>query len=501
MDTLGKIIKGKYFDSVSLMRVSKRIAEQEGIEDSSIVMGTHENKAILQTANLWLPLFEGTGDNDLLVAIKGKKAAEVITNVDAFLEELRPKAQAGVSAPRPKSLSKALELMPEANLAIISIAGKYAPLEVEKALDNKLHVMLFSDNVSLDDEIRLKKIAQSKGLLLMGPDCGTAIINGTPLAFANVVNRGNIGMVAASGTGLQEVSTLISNMGGGISQAIGTGGRDVKKEVGGIMFIEGIRLLAQDPQTEVICLVSKPPHPEVMKKIAEEVKIAGKPCVAIFLGANPKEVESFGIKAATTLFGAAQMAVELTGKRVEGFEENIVEMAKEIKAKIKPEQKYIRALFSGGTFASETQLIWQEYLSDIYSNAPTGSSLKLENNLISQKHSVVDLGEDEFTVGRPHPMIDFSMRVKQIKEEANNPEVAIILLDIVLGFGSNMDPLSEVKEVIQNNNKKVCFVASVTGTEADPQMRSKVVAGLREVGVYVLASNAQASELAAIALG
>src|SRR5580704_9603583 len=94
--------------------------------------------------------------------------------------------------------------------------------------------MIFSDNVPIAEEASLKHEARERGLMVMGPDCGTAIIGGVPLAFANAVPRGDIGIIGASGTGIQEVSTLIARAGRGVRHAIGTGGRDMHAEVGGL---------------------------------------------------------------------------------------------------------------------------------------------------------------------------------------------------------------------------------------------------------------------------
>ena len=378
---------------------------------------------------------------------------------------------------RPVSLSGALQVVPEANLAVISIAGRYAGDEAMRALEAGLHVMLFSDNVPLEKEIALKKFAAKRGLLVMGPDCGTAIINGVPLAFANVVNRGNIGIVAAAGTGLQEVSCIISNAGAGISQAIGTGGRDVKKEVGGIMFIEGLKALAKDEQTKVILLVSKPPHPAVLKKIEKVLKTIRKPVVTMFIGASPGTLEDAALKAVALSRGKQSQAA-----------------ASRVKIpKPKKGQKYIRGLFSGGTFCAEAQILLGK---DAFSNAPTGKSKQLKSSLKSQKNTFLDLGEDEFTVGRPHPMIDYSLRNKRILEEAADHETAVILLDVVLVYGSHPDPAYELDGVIREASRKVAVVCSITGTDKDPQNRSRVAAALKKAGAIVMPSNAAACKLA-----
>ncbi len=508
----GILKTGEYFDSVSLMMVSKEINEQDGIIDSAVVMGTKENREILKASGLLISEFEKASDTDLLIAVKAKAektANNMIANIDEFLNKLSTEDTSDKSF-TPKSIEGAKHILPDANLALISVPGKYAANEAQKALDKNLHVMIFSDNVPFKEEIALKQFAKEKGLLLMGPDCGTAIINGVPLAFANVVNRGDIGIVAASGTGLQEVSCIISNNGAGISQAIGTGGRDIKQEVGGLMFVESIKLLLDDEDTKVILLVSKPPHEEVVGKIAKVLENGKKPVVAVFLGADIEMIENYGMISAETLEQGALLALALShGKNIEEMKAQIQKRDLEIRGiakneaiKLNKNQKYIRALFSGGTFCGETQVILTQDLENIYSNVPVGKSHRLKDSLKSEKHTVIDLGADEFTVGKPHPMIDYSTRNKRIIDEANDPETAVILLDIVLGFGSNKNPLAEIvpvikeaKTIVQNNGRHLPIICSVVGTDKDPQNRSLVVKGLEETRALVLESNAAASKL------
>lgn len=512
MITKGKIKQGEYFDSVTLMRVGKEISKLAGVIEASVVMGTNENKAILQASNLLVPEFKNASDTDLLICVQAeteKALNSAFKKVEEELENTRKKSDDGGDVFNPRSMESALKVLPKANIAMISVAGKYAGLEALKALEAGLHVMLFSDNISLETEIMLKKYAQKKGLLVMGPDCGTAIINGVPLAFANVVKRGNIGIVAASGTGLQELTCIISNEGAGISQALGTGGRDVKKDVGGIMFIEALKALAADNDTKVIILASKPPHESVIKKIAAEIKDIKKPIITVFLGANSVDIEKEGLHVAyiaTTFEEAALCAIAASKKEsLNAVKEKIATADVEIKkiaakkaGKRKPEQRYLRGLFSGGTFCGEAQVIFKDLLADVYSNAPLGKSHKLTNSLKSEKNTVVDLGEDEFTAGRPHPMIDYSLRNKKIIEEANDPAVAVILLDVVLGYGSHKDPTSELVPVIRQACKKVAVVCSVTGTDGDPQNRSHVIKALAGAGAIVMPTNAAACKLAAL---
>ena len=500
MTVVGQIKKGAYFDSVTLMRVGGELAGLPGVADAAVVMGTKANRGILHSSGLLIPMFNSAGDSDLLIAVRAKtaKVAEkALAAADGLLGKATQKAADGVEV-RPVSLEGALQVLPGANLALISVAGRYAGEVAMRALECGLHVMLFSDNVPLEQEVALKRFARKRGLLVMGPDCGTAIINGVPLAFANAVNRGSIGIVAAAGTGLQEVSCLISNAGAGISQAIGTGGRDVKQEVGGIMFIEGLKAMARDVQTRVILLVSKPPHPQVLRRIERVVRTVRKPVVTLFIGAPSK------VGAPATLEEAALQAVALAQGKEPGVaarqlaarDEGLSKLAQREAARRGKGRRYVRGLFSGGTFCAEAQIILREVLAPIYSNAPAQGVKQLRNSLVSQANTLIDLGEDEFTVGRPHPMIDYSLRNRRILEEAADPATAVILLDVVLGYGSNPDPAAELAGVLRRAARKVSVVCSITGTDQDPQNRGRVETALRKAGAVVMPSNAAACKVA-----
>jgi succinyl-CoA synthetase alpha subunit len=512
MAVKGIIKTGEYYDSVSLMLVARALTEMEGVEDATVVMGTEENKQILAASEMLLDEFKDAGDTDLLIVGKAAdqaKVDEVLEKAEELLIESKQKKSAA-GEHMPKSIEGALDQVPDANVVIISVAGRYAGDVAMDALKKGLHVMLFSDNISIEKEKELKEYGREKGLLVMGPDCGTAIINGAPLCFANVVKRGNIGIVAASGTGLQEISCIIGNQGAGISQAIGTGGRDVKKDIGGIMFIEGIKALEADEATEVIVLVSKPPAPEVLEKVAEVVKGIEKPVVAILIGGDPEVMNAAGAKAAQDLERAGLIAVAISrGESPEGIpaslearKEEIIKQAAEEAARMKEGQKYLRGLFSGGTLCDETQLMFKEDIGPVYSPAPIDPAFKLDDIWKSRENTVVDLGEDEFTVGRPHPMIDFLLRKKRIVEEAKDPETAVILLDVVLGYGSNMEPaaelgpaIKEAKEIAAEAGRHLAIVCSITGTYKDPQNRKKVEKELKDAGAIVMPTNAAASLL------
>jgi FdrA protein len=509
MNCYGQVRRGEYYDSISIMLIARQVAAMPGIADSAVVMATPGNRSVLEASGIFLPEFSNTTDTDLLVAVKvsdNRSRTEIIAAIDEIFRSARKTSSAGEFHPR--SLEAGLQALPDANCVMISVAGRYAAGVAMDALRHDRHVFLFSDNVGVEQELELKQYASSKGLFVMGPDCGTSIINGVPMAFANVVDRGPIGIVAASGTGLQEVTTLISNAGSGVSQAIGTGGRDVKKAIGGIMFLQGLRALAEDPATSVILLVSKPPDPEVLAKIVAAASAIPKPVIGLFLGAAPSLVAESAILSASTLEEAAAMAVacaqgrkpEVSGKLFAARDAAIRSAAGGIASKLLPGQCWLRGLFSGGTFCDEAQLLARDLLKPLWSNTPVARVSKLASAWKSEGHTIVDLGDDEFTVGTPHPMIDYTTRCKRLIAEAEDTSTAVILLDIVLGYGSTMNPLGDILPAINQINTLrkglLPIVCSVTGTRGDPQGREAVVAGLAGAGVIVKESNAAASLLA-----
>jgi len=499
--TKSLIKSSAYYDSVTLMLIQKDLSQLEGVEEAGVVMATAHNKEVLKVAGLFTSETEKAKPDDLVISVRCSNesvAEEAFIKVDELLNKKKGGAGfTGGSEVRPKTLDSALKQLSEANLVVISIPGQYAKNEVDKALDKNLNVMLFSDNVSIKDELYLKKKAKEKGLLVMGPDCGTAIINNIALAFANVIRKGKIGIVGASGTGIQEVSVLINELGGGISQAIGTGGRDLKEEIGGISMLQGIELLDEDENTDVIVLISKPPSAKVVPTILEAAKKCSKPVVVNCIGGQEQSPDK-EMYFASTLEGAAQMAVSLTGintkkshKKVDG-----------ITSKLSTQQKYVRGLFSGGTLCYEALLVLKDYTNNIYSNTPINKNYKLKDVTKSYEHTLLDLGEDEFTVGRPHPMIDMTLRAERILQEAKDPETALLLMDIVLGYGSHANPVEELvpaikkaKALAAEEGRELPVVAYVCGTNEDPQDKQKQIEALKEVGVIVTDSNAEAARV------
>ena len=492
-----------YYDSVTLMLISQDIEKIDGVENVMVGMGTETNKSFLVDLDMLTDDIKKSTSNDLVIAIKGSEKAiqEALKQVD---EKLNEKVESSKSEERPYSIEGAVEKDPELNMALISVAGEFAGAETKKALDNNLHVMLFSDNVSLQEEIELKKYAASKDLLVMGPDCGTAIINGIGLAFSNKVNRGNIGIVAASGTGAQEVSSVVSNLGGGVSQLIGTGGRDVKEDVGGIMFLQGIKYLLEDDETEIIVLVSKPPVQSVVEKAMDALKKGNKKAVVhfikgsaqgdgkkIFVGEN---LEDTAIKAYLLANGKTPENKVYSFFDVTGKSFDYKKVVDEEISKLKSGAKYLRGLYSGGTLADESMVLLSKQISPIWSNIPVDPKFKLKDVKNSVEHTVIDMGDDEFTVGRPHPMIDFTLRKDRLIKEYNDPEVALVLLDVVLGFGSHMDPAGEIAEAMSKvkNSPHTTVVATICGTYNDYQEYEKQVKTLEKAGVIVFPTNASA---------
>jgi succinyl-CoA synthetase alpha subunit len=391
---------------------------------------------------------------------------------------------------------------PAANLALISTPGEYAAAEATKALRLGLNVMLFSDNVPIEDEVALKKYAREHGLLVMGPDCGTAIINGVPLAFANVVRRGPIGCIAASGTGLQQVTSLVDRLGVGVSQAIGTGSHDLGEAVGGITMLQGLEALAADAATKVIVLISKPPAPSVAGKVLAAASAIGKPIVVCFVGADPATIKGKDLYPTKTLEDAARAAAALArGKKPAAKAAAKVAVPR---LGLRPGQRYVRGLYSGGTFCYEASLLLGEALGKVWSNAPVKKSDRIADVWHSREHTVIDLGDDVFTRGRPHPMIDHRLRNERMGAEAADPEVAVILFDVVLGHGAHPDPAAEMVPALEaaqarakKGKRKIAFVGFVCGTAGDPQNLGAQEAALRKAGVLLADSNAAAVRLAA----
>ncbi|MBC2194059.1 acyl-CoA synthetase FdrA [Listeria booriae] len=490
---LHTIIKeNAYQDSVVLMLLTNKISTIAGVNRVSIMMGTPANKDIFGSSGLRTEELEKASANDMAIVVDTDDASildEILTEVDAFLASQATKESSNETETA-RTWDKAMKLDPDANMALISIPGTYAASEADRALDEGLHAFIFSDNVPIEEELRLKQKAHEKGLLVMGPDCGTGIVNGVPMAFTNVVKPGNIGIVGASGTGIQEVSTIIDRLGGGVTNAIGTGGRDLSETVGGITMLDAIAALDKQADTDVIVVISKPPAKAIRDKVLALLRTISKPAVTIFLGEKPTYHEE-NLYHAYTLEETARIAVQLAKGQEVTATQTTIDVPN---ISFTPEQKHLKGYYSGGTLASEAAML-------------IADALALKEGLIKQDgyilktegHEVIDLGDDIYTQGKPHPMIDPEKRIAFIRDAANDPETAVILLDVVLGYGSHEDMAGQlapaIKEVIakaKEAGREIAVIGTVCGTLQDPQAYNEQRQTLEAAGVIVKDSNNEA---------
>jgi succinyl-CoA synthetase alpha subunit len=540
---VGLLKTNTYRDSVALMVLTAALGERDGVEQASAMMATPANLEILRATGLFAEAFVDAGPNDLCVAVDAQDVAAADAAL-AEVERLLSTGQRSSSASggagaldgdpwRPRSLTSAIRARPDANLALISVPGDRATHEARLALLAGLHVFLFSDNVAIEDEVALKRLASERDLLMMGPDCGTALIGGAPLGFANAVRRGPVGVVGSSGTGLQEVTSLIHRLGGGVSHAIGTGGRDLYGPVGGLTFLAAADALAADADTRVVVAIAKPGDPAVEQRVLERLAASGKPTVVYFLGGStspspqpsprgrgrtgsplPRSgggdggggqsgVTGSHFIVAHDLEHAARCAVALAnGEPPPPSDEYgaLDPAVDQILAQIGPSQRAVRGLFAGGTLAQEAAAaIAQSLGADAGSVAgrAAGEVLRLG------QHQILDLGDDVYTRGRPHPLIDPRLRNGELVAQAEAGDVALFLLDVVLGTGAHLDPagalapaLDAARAATHAAGDRLQVLASVCGTDDDPQSYDRQRAALEAQGVLVAPSSSAAATIA-----
>ncbi|GGI43023.1 acyl-CoA synthetase FdrA [Mammaliicoccus stepanovicii] len=483
------IKENTYQDSIVLMLLSNKLSSIDGVNKVSIMMGTPANKDIFKSSGLGTDDLEKAKPNDIVIVVDTDDEAKVDEVSHAVDEELKGNAEKdeSSSSKEANNWNKAMDLANNPNLAMISIPGQYAAMEADNALNNGLHVFMFSDNVAKEDEVALKQKAHEKGLMVMGPDCGTGIIHSVPLAFTNIVNEGDIGVVGASGTGIQEVTTIIDREGKGVTNAIGTGGRDLSTEVGAITMLDSIKALNQDPKVEVITVISKPPAKEVEDKVLNVLRNIEKPIVTLFLGHKPEYTEA-NIYHAYTLEEAARVSVQLSNKEEPNFTPSVL---KDVEVKLDDEQKAIKGYYSGGTLASEAAMLIKDAL-NVNSDKAEGFALKAGD------HEVIDLGDDMYTQGKPHPMIDPEKRIEMLETSADQASTAVIMIDNVIGYGSHDDmanelapTISRIKAKVQEQGRDIAILATVVGTEHDHQGYEQQQQTLREAGAIICDTNDQ----------
>ena len=496
------IQKGSYQDSVVLMLLTNKISAMPGINKVSIMMATPSNKDLFKASGLETPELMEAKSNDMAIVVdveSEETIGQVLKETEQFLSNQSKNSAGNEENNVVSSWEQALKKMPDANLAVLSIPGMYAAAEADRALDENLNVFIFSDNVSKKDEIYLKQKAHEKGLLVMGPDCGTGIIKGVPIAFTNKVKMGKIGVIGASGTGIQEVTTIIDQLGEGVANAIGTGGRDLSAEVGGITMLDAIDAMEKDSQVEVVVILSKPPAKEVRDVIVKRLWNYEKPVVTLFLGEKP-EIHEENFYHAYTLDEAARIAVSLVRNEaivLDPWKPSVQEGFK------KEDLKTIKGYYSGGTLASEAVMLIKETV------GISGAGDKQEGYMLNTKgYTVIDLGDDVYTVGKPHPMIDPTNRIACMKQALEEEQTGVILFDLVLGYGSHEDMagallpgIQDMMEHLKNQGRRVYFVATICGTKADKQNYDLQKKKLEDAGVIVCTSNKRAVETALYLIG
>jgi succinyl-CoA synthetase alpha subunit len=492
--------KGSYHDSAFLMRVSRGLSRLDGVEEAVVLMGTPLNRKLLQDAGFSDPELEGATPMDLVVGIRAENREacdRAEQELDVLLRAPAP-VQTDSSTPH-ASMHAALEAQPQTNLVSVAVPGPYAAYVAHRALDFGRHVFLFSDNVPIEEEVELKKRARELGLLVMGPDCGTAMLAGVGLGFMNRVRRGRIGLVGASGTGIQEIACRVHALGEGISQAIGTGSADLTAGVGGLMTELGLKLLAEDEETQVIVLVAKHPDPAVAKKIDKIIAGLRKPVVVRYLGQPGKATH------ADSLDEAAGRAVALC--RGEEAADPFAGLEADARDLLgipqhgeggKARSGRLVGLFGGGSLAAEAALVLDANVLD--------HPLRVADGVEGDGDLIVDTGEDFYTVGRPHPMVDQAVRCELIGKVCSDPQVGVLLFDLVLGYGSHPDPAAELASAITaaraaRGGAPLLAIASVTGTDLDPQDADRQRRLLTAAGVHVQPSAARAAKVAALAKG
>ena len=484
--------RGAYHDSVTLMQVSKAVAATPGVSAVQVAMATELNVEVLTGMGFTVP--GDAGANDLLIAVRGQDPEGVsagLAAVDAALADLRRRTSApqGMGAPpEPRTLGSAIE-RGEANLVVISVPGGHAVIETYDAIDRGASVMLFSDNVSVEDEVALKRAADAADVLVMGPDCGTAVVSGVALGFANVVRRGPVGIVAASGTGAQQVMCLLDAADVGVSHCLGVGGRDLKAAVGGLAAKAALRALAADEATQDVIVVSKPPAQEVLDEVAALAAELDLTVRWAILGAGRPDLTT-----------STERALAEAGRGIPTWPSRVAEDGD-------PGTRgaALRGLFCGGTLAEESMLIAAPVLGRVMSNIAHDEDLLLTGAMTGPGHLVIDFGDDGLTRGRAHPMIDPTLRMERIASEARDAECGVLLLDLVLGHGAHPDPAGDLAEAIRAAKaaagRDLPVVVSLVGTDSDPQDRAAAEAALADAGASVFLSNAAATRHALALLG
>jgi len=495
---------GDYRDSIQLLFASGAMSEMEGVQKASIAMGTGASKTMFRLMGMNDPAIEQAGPSDLVIAVIAADEEVFRKAVAKGFAEMDSIAPADDGKPVYATIQEAVAARPDARVCVLSIPGEFVKAEAVHALNQGLHVVIFSSHVSPEDELEIKLKAKEKGLLCMGPDCGVVNLNGTAFLLGSITRRGPFGLCGATGVGIQHVGALLQAAGSGVSQILGTGGGDLKLPVGGITMLMGIDALEADPETQSILLVSRKPADEVLQSILSRISQCRKPVVACLMGCERAMVESSGAVYAENLDDVAVQALRLIGKTLPlQSDEELRALAAEAAQGMSPKQKYVRGLFTGGTYCDEAMRALAPLIGDVHSNCPLKPELLLKDSLHSEFHTCLDCGEDEFTLGKPHPTMEPSIRKPFVLAEGRDEETAVLLLDFIFAVAGAVDPVGAVIDEIRDAMRtarqrggRLAVVASVCGTDADFQNLDEQKRKLRDAGVYVCDTNYRAALLA-----
>lgn len=488
--------KKRYVDSVSLMGIPDRVKALEGITNVEAMMATAANQAVLKMLEYVLP--QDVTANDLVIAVTAQTEQQCDAAIE-FVKNIIDRKDVGEYI-HYSSLEEIDAAQEKYDLCQISLPGEYAAAEAKKALHMGMDLFIFSDNVSIEEELELKQLGASLGKLVMGPDAGVAVLGGVALAAGSILKDGPIGIVAASGSGAQEVGCIIEKCGFGVSNLIGTGGRDLYPQIGGITMLEGIRRMENDPNTKVIVLVSKLADLGVMDKVLNAADNCKKPVVVVFLGSNEELFVNHKVHATFSLEECALKAVELVGGNVSDFgmdDAEIAQLAKDSVSRLAAEKKFFRGLYCGGTFTEEALQYFSAHNKDVtlYSNLSNRYCVKLEDSEVSQGHAILDLGAEDFTAKAPHPVFDPGLRLCRLRKELADPQVGVVLLDFITGPGVAADPITAfAKECAKH--PEIVFISTICGSREDPQNVQEKEQLLKDAGVIVVKSNYQSARLA-----
>lgn len=494
MGKLVSIKRGVFVDSVRLMKLTDEVKKIKGVENAFISLGTDANKRLMSELGLLDSNAEKAGPDDLIIAVEfheGTNKEDILKRVEETIFSSKPSREEEF-----QSIGAAVKSL-KPNLAVVSLPGEEAVSVAEELINMGVNVHLFSDHVSLDDEVRLKKLAHEKNLLLLGPGSGTSIINGKGICFANAVERGEIGFVASAGTGLQEVISLLDSIGIGISHAFGVGGTDISKDVGAIMTKECLNLLQDDPSTKIICIISKQPSQKVVSSLFDFLSSnITKDVVGCFLGMG--RISKRHITSEPTLHSCAMRIAKMKKKEASltSFE-RIVSMAERLSSHLTEGGKYIRGVYSGGTLAHESLYILESLGLEVYSNTPLKGVRRLKDPMKSIGNTIVDMGDEFFTQGRAHPMIDATFKRHRLAEELSKRDVAVLMFDVILGYGVSDDPAGELIGSLKIDKSKV-VLSRIVGTKNDRQGLELQREKLEDRGITVCSSNAEMAVLAAM---